>query len=103
MDYFNSSKFDYYFCSIQRIIMKTWVDVVDFQLDDFSNVAELIKFLKQKVKVYEHDYLDFRVVGYGARECLQGQIEVNVPQDNKNDEDFELYLKLKAKYEGNIH
>lgn len=79
--------------------MKTWIDVVDFQLDDFSNVAELIKFLKQKVKVYEHDYLDFRVVGYGARECLQGQIEVNVPQDNKNDTEYATYLRLKEKFE----
>jgi hypothetical protein len=79
--------------------MKTWVDVLDFQLDDFSTVAEFIKFLKQKVKLFENEYLEFRVVGYGSRECLQGQIEVNVPQDNKNDTEYATYLRLKEKFE----
>lgn len=99
MDYFNSSKFDYYSNFTRRLIMIIWENIVNFNLENFSTLAELIKYLQKHEKLYKKDYKALRVMGHGAYESLEGMKEIDVPQTDKNDEDFELYLKLKAKYE----
>lgn len=79
--------------------MIIWESIVNFNLENFSTLAELIKYLQKQEKLYKKNYKALRVMGHGAYESLEGMKEVAIPQDNKNDVEYATYLRLKEKFE----
>lgn len=81
--------------------MKVWHTLKKFQLDDFESLGDLLEFLKDMESLYDFKYTQLKIVGHGTYETLEGLVEIETPQSVKKEEiaEYEMYLKLKKKFE----
>lgn len=78
-----------------------WCYLQEFQLNSFTNLTDLCRYIA-RLKIIHPNYLDYRIRACGVYEQLEGLRSMSNEEiedaDRAKQEEFQQYLRLKAKF-----